>query len=145
MLFKICTKCGYKKTIEEFYYRKTGIRANKYYEKCKECMKARGVSYYRLNHERQLRLALIRRAVYRKSTKEFLNIIKNKPCLDCGKSFPPYVMDFDHKEGEKKEKEVARMVAGGWSLKNIQKEINKCDLVCANCHRIRTYKIYKPR
>ena len=65
--------------------------------------------------------------------------LKDKPCQDCGKKYPHYVMDFDHREGEKKLLEVARMVAGGWSLKKIMKEIKKCDIVCSNCHRLRTY------
>lgn len=66
-------------------------------------------------------------------------VIKNKqvPCADCTKSYPPYVMDFDHR-GDKKFG-LATVSAGNRSLKSIQLEIDKCDVVCSNCHRIRTH------
>ena len=105
-------------------------------------MKLRGRSYYHLNHDRQLKLALSRRKRYRELMRDFLIDKKNRPCQDCGKIYPCYVMDFDHKQGEIKEKEIARMVAGGWSKLKVEKEIRKCDLVCANCHRIRTFNRY---
>jgi hypothetical protein len=59
--------------------------------------------------------------------------------MDCGQTFPPYVMDFDHVRGEKKYN-VGLMASSGYSLKMIAAEIQKCDLVCANCHRIRTHQ-----
>lgn len=136
---KRCSKCLSEKSLNAFYRRKKGPRAGEYYEKCKNCMKVRGRSYYHLNRERQLRLALIRRRKYRLICKGYMTKLKDKPCQDCGKKYPHYVMDFDHREGEKKLLEVARMVAGGWSLKKIMKEIKKCDIVCSNCHRLRTY------
>lgn len=140
MILKICSKCGIGKPLNEFYLRKTGERAGKVYEKCKECMKSRGRSYYSLNHDRQLKLALIRRAKARLINKNYLKSIKDKPCVDCGIKYDYYVMDFDHLNEQDKENNVARMAAGGWSLKKLIKEINKCEVVCANCHRIRTYK-----
>lgn len=59
------------------------------------------------------------------------------PCMDCGIIYPPYVMDFDHRDPSTKFKDVGRMT--NYSLETIQKEIDKCDIVCANCHRIRTH------
>jgi len=134
-----CSKCLKNKPLSEFYRRKTGKRAGKHYEKCKDCMKVRGRNYYHSNRDRQLKLALIRRRKYRLISKKFVSKIKQKPCQDCGKTYPHYVMDFDHKIGEKKIGDIAHMVVGGWSLENIVKEIEKCDIVCANCHRIRTF------
>lgn len=67
--------------------------------------------------------------------------IKDRPCADCGCRYPPYVMDFDHREGTAKKRGVSKMVNhGGIALKAILVEIDKCDLVCSNCHRIRTYR-----
>lgn len=63
---------------------------------------------------------------------------KDVPCADCGRRYPSYVMDFDHRRG-KKRMVVARMAAGGYSVASVLAEIAKCDVVCANCHRIRTY------
>lgn len=63
--------------------------------------------------------------------------LKNKPCSDCGSVFPHYVMDFDHKENKLFNiADAFRRV--GWS--KLSAEIEKCDLVCSNCHRIRTHK-----
>lgn len=70
--------------------------------------------------------------------KALLAQIKGVPCMDCGQSFPPYVMDFDHREPEKKRDHVGRMVAYA-TLADLLEEISKCDIVCANCHRVRTH------
>jgi 5-methylcytosine-specific restriction endonuclease McrA len=63
--------------------------------------------------------------------------IKNAPCTDCGKKFPYYVMQFDHREHSSKLGEIGRMVGDGYGWDKIKAEIDKCDLVCANCHAIR--------
>jgi hypothetical protein len=55
------------------------------------------------------------------------------PCVDCGES-DPVVLDFDHVRGVKL-KEVTEMVRDGMSIANIQSEIEKCEIRCANCHR----------
>lgn len=65
-----------------------------------------------------------------------INEIKNNPCMDCGNSFPPECMDFDHVEG-KKTASIGRLIMNV-SWQEILDEIAKCELVCANCHRIRT-------
>lgn len=72
--------------------------------------------------------------------REYLRRIKeSKPCHDCGVSYPYFVMDFDHCSGVK-DSDVSRMILGRFSLARIQKEIDKCELVCANCHRFRTHR-----
>ena len=65
------------------------------------------------------------------------NLKQTTPCKDCGKIYPYYVMDFDHLRD--KDFQVSQ-VSKGYSMDKIKKEIEKCELVCANCHRIRTYK-----
>lgn len=60
------------------------------------------------------------------------------PCADCGQHYPAPVMEFDHSKEYIKRDSVSRMVGSGLSLKTILEEVNKCDLVCANCHRMRT-------
>jgi hypothetical protein len=65
--------------------------------------------------------------------------LKSHPCADCGQTFPFFVMDFDHREGEEKTAQVA-MLVNAMNLRRLLTEIEKCDLVCANCHRIRTYE-----
>lgn len=65
--------------------------------------------------------------------------LKTAPCLDCWVAYPWYVMDFDHRPGEAKVMDVGIMVRRGLSEAKIRAEIAKCDVVCANCHRERTF------
>jgi len=46
-------------------------------------------------------------------------------------------MDFDHRDGATKIAEISNLAHSG-STKKLLVEIEKCDLVCSNCHRIRT-------
>lgn len=70
--------------------------------------------------------------------KRYINSLKaGRPCHDCGQTFPPFVMDFDHRDPSDKKYTISRMY--DHSNETIDKEIAKCDLVCANCHRIRTF------
>jgi hypothetical protein len=62
-----------------------------------------------------------------------------RPCVDCGGTFHPAAMHWDHRPGTQKAGEISRMV-GRASLEDIRAEIEKCDLVCANCHAVRTYE-----
>ncbi len=143
---KICARCTLTKFCDEFYKRKIGKRAGKYYEICKSCMKIRGREYYHNNHDRQLSLALARRHRAYIERRSYINELKDRPCADCGIKYPYFVMDFDHRKGSGKITDVALMVRRGWSLDKIKLEILKCEIVCANCHRIRTFKnLLEPR
>lgn len=64
-------------------------------------------------------------------------VAKDKPCADCGVSYPHYVMDFDHVRGKK----LCNVSSGRFhrSMKRLLDEIAKCDVVCANYHRERTH------
>ena len=70
--------------------------------------------------------------------KAFIRGLKrDKPCVDCGIVYPHMCMDFHHVRGHKIYN-VSQMVSGQ-SKATIRKEAAKCELVCANCHRIRHY------
>lgn len=64
-----------------------------------------------------------------------LRDLKNRPCADCGNRFPPECMDFDHIRGEKRA-DIAQLAHYRGAV--LEAELAKCELVCANCHRIRT-------
>lgn len=64
-----------------------------------------------------------------------MNSLKDFPCKDCGNCYHPVAMDFDHRPGEAKVKDVAKMK----TFAAIDAEVTKCDLVCSNCHRVRTW------
>lgn len=76
---------------------------------------------------------------YREQALAHMRAVKNKPCADCREKYPHYVMDFDHVRGEKKGN-VATMASHGYSIKVLDEEMAKCDVVCANCHRERTWQ-----
>ena len=84
---------------------------------------------WRATHPEAVQAAQVRSRERRRAWKAGL---KSGPCTDCGNAFPPECMDFDHVRGEK--------VQGVSCMSGIAAlaEIEKCDLVCANCHRIRT-------
>lgn len=136
-----CSKCGLIKLANEFYLRKKGPRVGDYYEKCKECMKSRGRAYYYKNSERQRYLSNLRRKRYVNERLALINKLKNNPCVDCGKIYPPWIMDFDHREGTIKKASISQAVHTNklWKIEHIMVELEKCDLVCSNCHRNRTY------
>lgn len=63
---------------------------------------------------------------------------KDVPCADCGGRFPTVCMDFDHLPGFKKLAGVANLTYSLASMDRLLAEIEKCEVVCANCHRLRT-------
>lgn len=73
----------------------------------------------------------------RERNRAHVDELKSQACTDCGGTFPPVAMDFDH-IGDDKTAAITKMVHDGLSLARIAAEIEKCELVCANCHRIRT-------
>jgi len=69
---------------------------------------------------------------------QYIRDLKDKtPCMDCKANYPYFVMDFDHVRGVK-HKNVAELI-NTLSKKKIDEEIAKCEIVCSNCHRIRTH------
>lgn len=68
---------------------------------------------------------------------EMVNAIKlDRGCADCGYKANPVALDFDH-AGSNKTANVSSLLKSTWE--NVLAEIEKCDVVCANCHRIRTF------
>ena len=94
--------------------------------------------WYLKNKQKVLRDVKERSKVYIQRNIQFVRELKEStPCTDCGRFYPFYVMDFDHIE--EKKYEIARIQRESRSLEVIKKEISKCELVCSNCHRMRTW------
>ena len=93
------------------------------------------VRYYWTHREEEIARVTNRQ----RATLEFLRDLRRVPCADCRRTFPPYVMDFDHRDPASK---LFAIMAGKTLLKNrevLLAEVAKCDVVCANCHAIRTH------
>lgn len=73
-----------------------------------------------------------------------LDNLKAKPCADCGNSYPTCVMDFDHLPGSVKRFSPSKAVMTV-ALSRILSELEQCEVVCANCHRIRTWSRHHAR
>lgn len=120
----------------------------------RHCVKCRKASYKKFrNYHKEERNAYLnlwrkrnrgrvqatRRAQYER-IRLIVEAAKSKPCADCGKFYHFCIMDFDHVRGTKK-REVSKMN----STKSVIAEIAKCDVVCSNCHRLRTFKRQEKR
>ncbi|NIT77341.1 MAG: hypothetical protein GWO44_10590 [Thermoplasmata archaeon] len=96
--------------------------------------------WYRKNAKKVKARARANNEIYRKRNQEYVRQIKaSTPCADCGNHFHFCVMDFDHVTDDK-EGAIADMVRDCCSLERINREIEKCEIVCSNCHRLRTWK-----
>jgi|WetSurMetagenome_2_1015567.scaffolds.fasta_scaffold896602_1 hypothetical protein len=95
--------------------------------------------HYRENKESYRNRNSIRKQALREHVR---SMKEGKPCTDCGGVFPWYVMEFDH-TGNDKFASIGNMVSNLRSVAMIDTEINKCELVCSNCHAIRTYSRLK--
>lgn len=93
--------------------------------------------YSRLWRQQNAHKVKTTRDFNRSRARDLLAALKAKPCADCGGRFDPVCMDFDHRPGETKKNDVSKMLD---RVDAMIAEIAKCDLVCANCHRLRTKK-----
>ncbi len=75
---------------------------------------------------------------HRAKKKTVIDSWKTGPCRDSGNTFHPFVMDFDHRDASDKLFNVSAGIPNGLSIETIKEEADKCDLVCSNCHRMRT-------
>lgn len=132
----ICTACQNEKSIDNFSWK---IKSkNIRHSRCKECVSLKVKKHYSNNKTKYLIKASKNNKTYKQRNKNFIRkYLIGKCCIDCGNN-NPIVLEFDHVIGIKKYN-VSRMGAGASSLKAIISEIKKCEIRCANCHRIVTH------
>ncbi len=134
---KQCAACGEFKSEEEYSFRYKA--QGKRWGTCKECQKKQKRKWYERNKETHIKNAWENKKKAREKAREFIwDYLLTHPCIDCGES-NPVVLEFDHVRGNKR-MEVANMVRQGYAISTIQKEMDKCVVRCANCHRIKTHK-----
>ena len=98
--------------------------------------------YYEQRKEHYLHITNEKRRRRQSDGRKLLEQLKSKPCCDCGKNYPPFCMDFDHLERETKVAAIPVMISGNASSKRVLAEIEKTEVVCANCHREREHQRY---
>ena len=130
-----CSTCGELKPVEEFYFRNKERTLRQW--NCKTCKSRYNRSWYERNRGKQLEDVKRARWQRKQIAESFVNAAKDVPCADCGGRFPSVAMDFDHVRGEK-HANVSLLVNAGASVERLEAEIAKCDVVCSNCHRVRT-------
>jgi hypothetical protein len=129
-VLKQCIKCNK----EAPHVIRDGTRPRAY---CIECQRIYAHEYYLRNKTRHRGARLESNKRQRIRARTFVQKIKERPCKDCKVQYPYYIMQFDHTVG-KKEFNIGRR--GGRTVYTLADEIRKCDVVCANCHAIRTHK-----
>lgn len=134
---KTCYKCGEEKTIDLFTkdYNKNRPSYGKPTTLCKKC-KSRKDHVLRKKNGRG---AKERNRLKLRNLEVVWNALVGKQCMDCGEN-NILVLEFDHILGEKK-MAVITMAANRLGNKEaIKAEIEKCEIVCSNCHTIRTMR-----
>jgi hypothetical protein len=106
--------------------------------KCKSPERYLGKSYcYDCYKTDALKFQAAIRHRNRKFIFKYLNLYGQ--CIDCGNK-DWKVLEFDHQDQDTKSADVSRFYSNHYSFKRIKEEIKKCDIRCANCHKIRTRK-----
>jgi hypothetical protein len=128
-----CSRCrGLKPPAEFAWRRRKRLQRDTF---CRACRAAYGREHYEANRDRYIEQARVqKRALQRERTAYLIEYFKGHPCVECGEA-DPVVLEFDHLRD--------KAFAIGPSLsrrswQSILDEIEKCEVVCANCHRGRT-------
>lgn len=119
-----CLKCGGTFNIEDLCKDASDVRG--YRRRCKGCQ--REIMLGKCNGKNSTNF----------KKRNLIRAAKSKPCADCGESFPYYVMDLDHLPQYEKSFQLGKYLQH--KIGDIEKEILKCEAVCANCHRYRTQR-----
>lgn len=136
---KRCSNCKEEKSLEEF--NKKGFSRDgkeRFQSNCRPCDQKISREYYEKNKEKQKKMIYASKRIRVEKAKEYVKNLKSStPCMDCGILYPHYVMDFDHQHSKKFL--ISMAMHDGTSIDKIKNEIEKCEIVCSNCHRIRTH------
>lgn len=128
---KRCGRCREEKPVQHFHRRRGG-----YQTWCKDCRRGYDASYHR---ETQALRVEQKRERHAEFIEWYMALKADRSCADCGQSFHPAAMQWDHLPGAEKLASVADLCRKN-SRKRVLEEIAKCELVCANCHAVRTFQ-----
>jgi hypothetical protein len=126
---KICSKCKLEKPLEDFLWKNKSKGIRQY--QCRECFKEIRKKSYESNREYYLNKNVKKK---KQNRDWYLEYKKDKSCLLCGES-ESVCLDFHHRDETEKYTEISKMRYSTYSLKKIIEEIDKCVILCSNCHR----------
>lgn len=133
---RICKGCGEERDCEQDFnwkYKVRGIR----HSRCKYCVSQVSKQHYQDNKQSYMeRIHTRDKKILQDNRGKLAAYLAQHPCIDCGQT-DIRVLDLDHVRGTKREA-IARMVRLSYSWSTIESEIDKCEVRCANCHRIKT-------
>jgi hypothetical protein len=133
--YKVCHHCHKRLRTTNFY--KNNKTRDGFYWQCKKCQLDYAKVYRRKNHVKVRKQIHDCRLRLRRERMLFVLLyLREHPCVDCGET-DPICLDFDHVKGQKLNG-ISYMISDCRSYKNIKKEIAKCEVRCANCHRRKT-------
>lgn len=135
MILKKCTKCECEKPYAEFSINKS--KASGYSSECKACHKIIRKEYYEKNKAKERSRTLETKQRQLQAFKDFKSQLSCKLCSENH----PAVLQFHHTDPTEKEIEISLAVRLGWSKQRLQKEIDKCVVLCANCHFKEHYEL----
>lgn len=134
---KRCAHCKEFKPEEEFAYSNKLLKTRQ--KHCRDCMKKFNRKVYERRSEvkkEQVKSDKLRRVA---ESKQFIwDYLLTHPCVQCGER-DPIVLEFDHIKG-RKVRAVSDMAILGYSIDSIREEIEKCQVLCSNCHRRKTHQ-----
>lgn len=135
---KVCTKCKLPKELKDFAIDKKKKDGHAYV--CKQCHSIYMSSYYKRKKDKWNNTGINKKKIVDENKKRLLTFLQSSLCKDCGNS-DSRVLEFDHLHSKKNG--VPLLVKHGYCWDTIRKEIDKCEIVCCNCHRIRTLERMK--
>lgn len=130
---KICKSCNVEKKLKYFFRSKEGY----YFTYCKSCDSLRKREWDKRNPQKynlQNKIKQEKLKIARRDLIEKINKIKSKGCSNCGFNKFVECIQFHHLDPLIKEESICEMISAAKKEKEIMEEINKCILLCANCH-----------
>ncbi len=139
---KVCTKCQCRKNLDYFPARKKSKDGHAPW--CRDCFRANWKKRYYENHQ-DYRSShnQSRNNIREQNARRVFEYLSRNPCIKCGES-DPVVLEFDHRKTDQKIESISNLILNS-SWKRIETEIEKCDVLCANCHRRKTAEQFKFR
>lgn len=125
---KKCSTCDVSKSLKEF--NRKAINKDGLERYCKDCHRKHNVNHYAANKVAYKQNALKHKRLLRAW---FVELKKTLSCMECGE-MKYWRLAFHHRNSKTKDTEVSQMITDHASKNRILKEIDKCNVLCHNCH-----------